>query len=58
MVKVWLHVVLLALVQPAQEEKLLPLAVDGASSVTFVPESAVIVKLVLPVVATLLPFSV
>ena len=47
-VRFTVHVVLAAEVQPAQEEKLLELAVLGAVSVTEVPESYVRVKLVLP----------
>jgi hypothetical protein len=56
--KVTLHVVVLAVVQPPHEVNALLLAVVGAVRITCVPESAVIVKLVLPSVATLLLPSV
>ncbi len=42
------HVALAAEVHPAQDEKLLPLAVEGAVRVIDVPELYVRVKLVVP----------
>ena len=55
---VTLHVTVLDVVQPVQEEKVFPLAVEGAVRMICVPELAVTVKPVEPFRAALLPFSV
>ena len=55
---VTLQVAELAVVQPAHDEKLFPLAEEGAVRMIDVPELAVTVKLVVPLVIALLPFSV
>jgi hypothetical protein len=55
---VTVQVTVLAVVQPVHEEKVLPLAVDGAVSVTELPESYVRVKLVVPLVELLLSAGV
>jgi hypothetical protein len=55
---VTLQVVVLEVVQPVQEENVLLPADEGAESTIFVPELAVMAKLVVPVVIAVLPFSV
>ena len=55
---VTLHVMELADVQPVHDEKLFPPDVEGAKRMICVPEPAITEKLVVPVTAALLPFSV